>query len=83
MGSQGLTEGCSVLRGMEWQLLLFDRITVILIINSLKLRIITYLLLAEKILLEKLTGFEASQEIPRIYGTRKFITVLTRAPNFP
>jgi hypothetical protein len=27
--------------------------------------------------LEKLTGFAASQEIPRIYGTRKFITVFT------
>jgi hypothetical protein len=24
-------------------------------------------------------GFAASQEIPRIYGTRKFITVLTSA----
>jgi hypothetical protein len=30
-----------------------------------------------RVLLEKLTGFAASQEIPRIYGTRKFITVLT------
>jgi hypothetical protein len=28
---------------------------------------------------EKQTGFAASQEIPRIYGTRKFITVLTSA----
>jgi hypothetical protein len=32
-----------------------------------------------RVLLEKLTGFTASQEIPRIYGTRKFITVLTSA----
>jgi hypothetical protein len=32
-----------------------------------------------RILLEKLTGFAASQEIPRIYGTRKFITVLASA----
>jgi hypothetical protein len=32
-----------------------------------------------RVLLEKLTGFAASQEIPRIYGTRKFITVLTSA----
>jgi hypothetical protein len=30
-------------------------------------------------LLEKLTGFADSQEIPRIYGTRKFITVFTSA----
>jgi hypothetical protein len=30
-----------------------------------------------RVLLEKLTGFAASQQIPRIYGTRKFITVLT------
>ena len=29
--------------------------------------------------LEKLTGSAASQEIPRIFGTRKFITVLTSA----
>ena len=31
------------------------------------------------VLLEKLTGSAASQEIPRIFGTRKFITVLTSA----
>jgi hypothetical protein len=48
MGNQGLTAGCSVLRGMEWQVLLLDRVTVILIINSLRLRIITYLLHAEE-----------------------------------
>ena len=29
--------------------------------------------------LEKLTGSAASQEIPRIFGTRRFITVLTSA----
>jgi hypothetical protein len=32
-----------------------------------------------RVLLQKLTGFAASQEIPRIYGIRKFITVLRRA----
>jgi hypothetical protein len=32
-----------------------------------------------RVLLEKLTGFAASQEIPRFYGTRKFITILTSA----
>jgi hypothetical protein len=32
-----------------------------------------------KVLLEKPTGFAASQEIPHIYGTRKFITLLTSA----
>jgi hypothetical protein len=32
-----------------------------------------------RVLLEKLTGFAASQEIPRIYGTPTFITVLTSA----
>jgi hypothetical protein len=42
--------------------------------------LLTYLLTPwSKVLLEKLTGFAASQEIPRIYGTRNFITVLTRA----
>ena len=30
-----------------------------------------------RVLLEKLTGSAASQEIPRIYGTRKFLTVPT------
>jgi hypothetical protein len=33
-----------------------------------------------RVLLEKLTvNFAASQEIPRIYGTRKFLTVPIRA----
>ena len=32
-----------------------------------------------RVILEKLTGSEASQEIPRIFGTRRFITVLTSA----
>jgi hypothetical protein len=42
--------------------------------------ILTYLLTQwSRVLLEKLTGFAASQEIPRIYGTWKFITVLSSA----
>ena len=32
-----------------------------------------------RFLLEKLTGFAAIQKIPRIFGTRRFITVLTSA----
>jgi len=32
-----------------------------------------------RVLLEKLTGSAASQEIPRTFGTRRFITVLTNA----
>jgi hypothetical protein len=32
-----------------------------------------------RVLLEKLTGSAASQEIPRIFGTRMFLTVLTSA----
>ena len=40
----------------------------------------TYLLTpCSRVLLEKLTGLAASQEIPRIFGTRKFITVLASA----
>jgi len=40
----------------------------------------TYLLTPwSRVLLEKLTGTAASQEIPRIFGTRRFITVLTSA----
>jgi hypothetical protein len=43
-------------------------------------KLLTYLLTPwSRVLLENLTGFAASQEIPRIYGTRKFITVLTSA----
>ena len=33
-----------------------------------------------RVLLEKLTGSAASQAIPRIFGTRKFLTVLTCPP---
>ena len=32
-----------------------------------------------RVLLEKLTGSAASQEIPRIFGTRRFITIPTSA----
>ena len=42
--------------------------------------LLTYLITPwSRVLLEKLTGFAASQEIPRIFGTRRFITVLTSA----
>ena len=42
--------------------------------------LLTYLLTPwSRVLLEKLTGSAASQEIPHIFGTRKFITVLTSA----
>ena len=41
---------------------------------------ITYLLIPwSRVLPEKLTGSAASQEIPRIFGTRWFLTVLTSA----
>ena len=39
-----------------------------------------YLLIPwSRVLLEKLTGSAASQEIPRTFGTRRFLTVLTSA----
>ena len=42
--------------------------------------LLTYLLPPwSRVLLKKLTGSAASQEIPRIFGTRMFITVLTSA----
>ena len=42
--------------------------------------ILIYLLTPwSRVLLEKLTGSAASQEIPRIFGTRRSITVLTSA----
>ena len=41
---------------------------------------LTYLLTPwRKVLLEKLTGSATSQEIPRIFGTRRFLTVPTSA----
>ena len=41
---------------------------------------LTYLLTpCSTVLLEKLTGSAASQEIPRIFGTRRFVTVPTSA----
>jgi hypothetical protein len=47
---------------------------------TLKILKLTYLFTPwSRVLLEKLTGFAASQEIPRIYATPKFITVLTSA----
>jgi hypothetical protein len=51
------------------------------VVNFLTLQItITYLLTPwSRVLLEKLTGFTASQEISRIYGTQKFITIFTSA----
>jgi len=43
-----------------------------------EINLLTYLLVPwSRVLLEKLTGSAASQEIPRIFGTRKFLTVLT------
>ena len=45
-----------------------------------ELTLLTYLLTAwSRVLLEKLTGSAASQEIPRIFGTQRFITIFTSA----
>ena len=42
--------------------------------------LLTYLLTPwSRVILEKLTGSAASQEIPRIFGTRMFLTVPTSA----
>jgi hypothetical protein len=42
--------------------------------------LLTFLLTPwSRVLLKKLTGFAANQEIPRIFGTWNFITVLTGA----
>ena len=49
-------------------------------VQNIRTQKVTYLLTPwSRILLEKLTGSAASQEIPRIFGTRRFITVLTSA----
>ena len=48
--------------------------------SSLRCSIVPYLLTPwSRVLLEKLTGSATSQEFPRIFGTRKFITVLKSA----
>ena len=42
--------------------------------------LLTYLLTPRsRVLLEKLTCSASSQEIPRIFGTRRFLTILTSA----
>jgi len=44
-------------------------------------RLLTYLLTPwSRVLLEKLTVSAASQEVPRSFGTRRFITVFTPVP---
>ena len=49
-------------------------------VNNLLTYVHNYLLIPwSRVLLEKVTGSAASQEIPRIFGTRRFITVLTSA----
>jgi hypothetical protein len=50
-------------------------------IEALENNLLTYLLTPwSRVFLEKLkVNFAASQEFPRIYGTRKFLTVPTRA----
>ena len=50
------------------------------VIGSLLTYLLTYLLTPwSTVLIEKLTGSAANQEIPHIFGTRKFLTVLTSA----
>ena len=56
------------------------RIVIIYILLLLYNQSITYLLTPwSRVLLENLTGSAASQEIPRIFGTRRFLTVPTSA----
>ena len=48
--------------------------------GSRGISLLTYLLTPwSRVLFEKLTGSAASQEIPRIFGTRKFLTVFKSA----
>ena len=48
--------------------------------NCLHHYLLTYLLTPwSRVLLEKLTGSAASQKIPRIFGTWRFLTILTSA----
>jgi len=62
----------------------FSRVTLSLPLPALLTYLLTYLLTPwSRVLLEKLTDSAASQEIPRIFGTRRFITVLTSAHHLP
>jgi len=57
-----------------------DCSTVFYVVPYILTYLLTYLLTPwSRVLLEKLTGSAAIQEIPRIFGTRRFITVLTSA----
>ena len=48
--------------------------------SGIKVNTYNYLLTPwSRVLLEKLTGSAASQEIPRIFGTRRFVTLFTSA----
>jgi len=53
--------------------------TVYIIVIILFMIILTYLLHGVGVLLEKLNGSAGSYEIPRIFGTRRFLTVPTSA----
>jgi len=51
-----------------------------LMIACTEFTVLTYLVTPwSRVLLEKLTGSEASHEIPRLFGTRRFLTVFTSA----
>ena len=55
-----------------------SQVTITVALLIVYFTLLTYLLTQwSRALLEKLTGSAASQEIPRIFGTRRFITVLT------
>ena len=57
-----------------------NKLLVKIYLTCLLTYLLTYLLTPwSTVLLEKLTGSAASQEIPRIFGIRKFLTVLTSA----
>jgi len=48
--------------------------------KSMQYYLLTYLFTPySTVLLEKLTGFQLVTEFPAFYGTRKFITAVTRA----
>ena len=74
-GQQRLTEGSAI----NAKLLSRKSISKEMPCKSIYI-VLTYLLTPwSRVLLEKLTGSAASQEIPRIFGTRRFITLRTNA----
>ena len=74
---------CTLMQYIDGRFCLY-RVTSLLVrtcfISAVLLTILTYLLTPwSRVLLENLTGFLLVKKFPAFYGTRRFITVCTKA----